>query len=240
MRDAFSSGIKRWWASFAREQQTALVILIVCGTLGFAFSFVYLRQQIRSPFDLSLARVLRAEQALREKTAAVEQEDPSEQTLRERDTDRDGLSDWMELNAYRTSPYLSDSDSDGIPDSVEIAQGADPNCPKDKQCGAVGAAEAFGVSSSTFSDLLSASRIVPSPREVTLGDASGTSGAQAFLENPPEPASMNGAETRAYLKANHLVSEEDLQKLPDDMVKQIYTAAYQEAIRIRAAQQPSQ
>ena len=51
------------------------------------------------------------------------------------DTDGDGLSDWAELNTYKTSPYLADSDSDGVADADEIKAGADPNCPPDRDCG---------------------------------------------------------------------------------------------------------
>ena len=50
------------------------------------------------------------------------------------DTDKDGLSDFDELNLYKTSPYLADSDSDGISDKVEIDALEDPNCPKGYVC----------------------------------------------------------------------------------------------------------
>ena len=36
--------------------------------------------------------------------------------LSTRDTDQDGLSDFDEINIYQTSPYLKDSDSDGVDD----------------------------------------------------------------------------------------------------------------------------
>ena len=51
--------------------------------------------------------------------------------LRLKDTDLDGLS---ELNVYRTSPYLKDSDSDGKSDSDEIAAQTDPNCAPGQNC----------------------------------------------------------------------------------------------------------
>lgn len=49
-------------------------------------------------------------------------------SLHSKDTDSDGLSDYDELYAYDTSPYLADSDSDGTTDSSEVAAGTDPNC----------------------------------------------------------------------------------------------------------------
>lgn len=55
--------------------------------------------------------------------------------LQTTDTDEDGLSDFDELYAYETSPYLKDSDSDSISDSEEIRNGTDPNCATGKTCG---------------------------------------------------------------------------------------------------------
>ncbi|HBU27729.1 TPA: hypothetical protein DEB00_01265, partial [Candidatus Uhrbacteria bacterium] len=40
-----------------------------------------------------------------------------------------------ELNVFRTSPYLADSDSDGFDDNQEIKSGNDPNCPVGQDCG---------------------------------------------------------------------------------------------------------
>lgn len=63
--------------------------------------------------------------------------DPQEQIneeLRTLDTDKDGLNDYDELYLYSTSPYLVDSDSDGVSDDEEIASGKDPNCPGSQDC----------------------------------------------------------------------------------------------------------
>lgn len=58
----------------------------------------------------------------------------SEADLKNKDTDKDGLSDWDELNIYNTSPYLEDSDSDGFTDKNEIDSDNDPNCPTNRDC----------------------------------------------------------------------------------------------------------
>ena len=42
------------------------------------------------------------------------------------DSDADGVSDCDEIHVYDTDPWLADSDGDGIPDGVEIADGTDP------------------------------------------------------------------------------------------------------------------
>ncbi len=50
------------------------------------------------------------------------------------DTDGDELTDWDELNVYNTSPYIPDSDSDGILDGVEVQNNLDPTCHNQKVC----------------------------------------------------------------------------------------------------------
>ncbi|MDD2807425.1 MAG: hypothetical protein PHW95_02820 [Patescibacteria group bacterium] len=54
--------------------------------------------------------------------------------LKGKDTDNDGLSDYDEIYIYGTSPYLPDSDSDGIPDKTEIANHTDPTCALNNNC----------------------------------------------------------------------------------------------------------
>lgn len=56
------------------------------------------------------------------------------ESLRTKDTDTDGLSDYDELYVYQTSPYLADSDSDASTDKAEIDRGSDPNCPDGQSC----------------------------------------------------------------------------------------------------------
>jgi hypothetical protein len=54
--------------------------------------------------------------------------------LRNKDTDKDGLSDYDELYIYDTNPYLEDSDSDNYSDKEEIDTDNDPNCPRGRTC----------------------------------------------------------------------------------------------------------
>lgn len=57
--------------------------------------------------------------------------------LQNKDTDSDGLSDYDEINVYKTSIYLKDSDSDGVDDKTEVEKGTDPNCPTGRNCSEV-------------------------------------------------------------------------------------------------------
>ncbi|MFA5069833.1 MAG: thrombospondin type 3 repeat-containing protein [Patescibacteria group bacterium] len=103
----------------------ALVGLI--GVVALFLGFMQLLQQIRSPFlpeDVTLSNA-----------ALLTNEQLSEiNNLRSADTDGDGLFDYDELYVHNTSPYLKDSDSDGISDKEEVTNGTDPNCPSGQDC----------------------------------------------------------------------------------------------------------
>jgi len=45
------------------------------------------------------------------------------------DTDRDGLTDWSEINIYETDPLINDTDNDSLPDGWEIKYELDPKIP---------------------------------------------------------------------------------------------------------------
>ncbi len=52
----------------------------------------------------------------------------------QRDTDNDGLTDYLETQVYGTSAYLADTDSDGFSDKQEVDQGTNPVCPEGRDC----------------------------------------------------------------------------------------------------------
>ena len=93
------------------------------------------------------------------------------------DTDHDGLSDYDEINIYHTSPYLEDTDSDGIPDGTEVKNGTDPNCPTGKVCNGtdntINASSTAITASSTSANIpaLSIPADVASSSQQTLQDA---------------------------------------------------------------------
>ena len=58
----------------------------------------------------------------------------TDEELKAQDSDRDGLNDFEELKVYGTSPFISDTDSDGASDKEEVDAGEDPNCPDGQVC----------------------------------------------------------------------------------------------------------
>ncbi|MEI7741808.1 MAG: hypothetical protein WCJ29_04870 [bacterium] len=137
---------------------------------------------------------------------ATPDDDPNA-ILKAKDTDFDGISDYDEINFYSTSPYLADSDSDGIDDKTELVRGTDPNCPQGKQCSMVTELRAELKPSDLFVK-------VPEPvAPVASLDA------LASLKN------MSPTEIRALMKKNGM-TDDVLSKLSDeDLVK-----AYQDAL----------
>jgi hypothetical protein len=230
-------GFRYWWSSLTSEQRLSAAVLSICGVLALGLAFNQLHAQVWSPFMVPKAVLERARAFL------AQQQDDTQQTeaLKTKDTDHDGLSDYDELYVYQTSPYLADSDSDGIPDAIEIAQGMDPNCPRGKTCvQALDTVASRASSTDAFGDLLDITQIPKAPTDLlTQGNASGVAGAQAFLAQPPAPSTMTAPQIRDYLLSNHLVSADQLDQLPDDKVVEVYTKAYEEALKIQAASQGS-
>jgi hypothetical protein len=129
MEDPFvRHSLRTVWRTLTREQRLSVGVLIVCGVVALTFSIVRVRSAIIRPFTTPVEELVTLRNML----------GPSERELLEKqkktDTDGDGISDYDESAVYRTSPYLRDSDSDGVTDNMEVAQGTDPNCPQGKVC----------------------------------------------------------------------------------------------------------
>lgn len=223
--------MKAWWNSLAREQQISVGILSVCGIIAVGLSAVHLRDSIRAPFMVPNALLKQSQEFF----AKQDQETKTLELQKTKDTDHDGLSDYDELYLYHTSPYLADSDSDGIQDAVEIAQGTDPNCPSGKPCGQpINVVAQSSTSSADFQDLLKSTKVPLAPTEVILGSGSSTAGAQDFLARPPDPAQMAPQQIRDYLLSHNLVRSDQLQAVSDADIVSIYQAAYEEAMRAQS------
>lgn len=116
-----------------KQSQRLLAVILVACVAAFFFGFFHILNTIRTSTGAD-----KLAQANTNALGAVGQEI---QTLKSKDTDGDGLSDYDELYVDKTSPYLKDSDGDGTSDSAEITQGTDPNCPQGAVCSALGQPE---------------------------------------------------------------------------------------------------
>jgi hypothetical protein len=184
-----------------RNQKLSLAGLTVFGVLIVVFWAISLNNQIRAPLLF--------------KVAADNQSAPSaaadEEKLKTQDTDGDGLSDWDEKNVYFTSAYLADSDSDGIPDGVEVKNSTDPNCPQGKICNAPAAVPPALVASSS-----SAAGSLPENLFIDTGSASGTDAELNKILTCQDMAVL-----RKYLLDSGGINQQALDKLSDADLQQM-------------------
>lgn len=111
-----------------KRQKQIFGVFLFIGIFALAFGIYQLNHQLRSPFKIQ-------EKSNTNNQASTSTDELAAlNNLKTRDTDEDGLSDYDELYFYSTSPYLDDSDSDGIKDKNEVEAGTDPNCPEGKDC----------------------------------------------------------------------------------------------------------
>lgn len=112
-------------------QKIAAGVLAVLAVFVLIMWFVQFKKSISEPFEYKSNKSEEEQASVCQGPDCAED---SEESLRAKDTDSDGLSDWDELYFYKTSPYLEDSDSDGFTDKQEIASDNDPNCPIGRDC----------------------------------------------------------------------------------------------------------
>lgn len=174
---------------------------------------------------------------------AINQLFDDEQTRLQRiDTDGDGLNDYEELNFYNTSPYIADTDSDGIDDALEIANGSDPICPSGADCELYNPSEdnnavdaTVGVSSlltdsvdtsDTLLDAIAgAAAVTESVNTNGTPNASATSTATFTTLDPEAQATIAALLTdpeaiRALLRQSGSLSEEQIASFSDDVLLQ--------------------
>ncbi len=112
--------------NFDKRHKVGLSLLIVAMISITVLWVIQLRRNIIEP--------LYAQPSTNESTNSVASNIETDMTLKTKDTDSDGLNDWDELNLYKTSPYLADTDSDTFDDKKEIESGNDPTCPEGQTC----------------------------------------------------------------------------------------------------------
>ncbi len=181
----------------AKDHRAALGALAALTAAVLVLSFLQFKNSVRAPFE----RRGPGYQSLAEREAAAAE---AEKTT---DTDNDGLSDYDELYVFRTSPYLEDTDSDGINDGTEVNSNQDPNCPQGKSCD--GGGEAVSEAGRTFE--------VPNSIQPNLNFAGGAS---LLAEFDPESV-------RALLRGAG-VADDVLSKVDDETLKKLYEQALQQ------------
>lgn len=107
-----------------RERKVGFLFLLLFAIMTVGLGVLQLRNTIYGPFVVRGADKDDENFVLADETTRLQQID----------TDRDGINDYEELYFYETSPYIEDTDSDGVQDKVELDEGGDPLCPKGQDC----------------------------------------------------------------------------------------------------------
>lgn len=108
-------------SGLSKTQKMGFILLFVFAIFAVGLGILQIRNNMYAPFALN-----------NEIPPLDSTQINSVDALKYRDTDHDGLSDYDELYVYGTSPYLADTDSDGVPDGVEIQNGTNPLCDEKK------------------------------------------------------------------------------------------------------------
>lgn len=205
------------WQLLTREQQISVVILAICGGCAITLSLFRIQASIQEPFLVRKDTLLNAK-----KLIGLTEQQKLERDQRI-DTDGDSLSDWDEVNTYKTNPNLRDSCGDGIPDNVRVATGKNLAC-----------AGISGSSQIDTSGLKADSTLSPVDIAVPGGAAGNaaaavktplpsTSDPQAFLQQmlPRDPKLI-----REMLKGK--VDAARLQQISDEDLLKLFDAALQD------------
>ncbi|HLD60610.1 MAG TPA: hypothetical protein VJA27_00545, partial [Patescibacteria group bacterium] len=117
------------FSALRKEQKIGFFLLLIFALLTVGLGALQIRNTMYAPF------------ALNNKVPSILKDEVNNiEALSFRDTDFDELNDFDELYVYNTSPYLPDTDSDGIRDKKELEGGTNPLCAEGKDCGGVVAA----------------------------------------------------------------------------------------------------
>ncbi|MDO8581515.1 MAG: hypothetical protein Q7S16_01450 [bacterium] len=209
--------------SSAQPKPTKGVVLAIFLLAIFAaiFGVMRFRQQLYAQKNENKRRVTLAKEQEQQSLSSAMNETLA---LQQKDTDGDGLSDYDELNRYKTSPYLKDSDSDTFDDNAEIASGNDPNCPKGQDCAIADMTSktTLGVdpTPSVMQGIVPNSLIAPPlapPLKATAELAGRGGGTSALPPFSPDTA-------RAMLKQAGL-TDDQIQQFDDATLKEMYDEA---------------
>lgn len=218
------------WKNFSSQQKLGLAVFLVIGMATAVLGFARIKKNIALPFVRREGLVFKSSEEL---------EREREQKLKALDTDNDTLNDYDELYVFRTSPFLEDTDSDGLIDGQEVATNSDPNCPKGKTCRQPRLSNETTVATAPGATPAATGPATgPAQQEVILAAITETFGDPATLT--PEIiadrlATMSSAELRTFL-VKVGIPENVLQKADDATLRKLLTESLAEISS--AAQQP--
>lgn len=199
--------------SLDKNQKIAMAVLTV-----FAF-FIVIMWMVQFKRGLTEPFAYKGGDEVETRLSASLQAD-SDEALKAKDTDGDDLSDWDELNLYKTSPYLEDSDSDGFTDKQEVESGKDPNCPAGRDCsgapiGAGNEATSLGENSNNLQDLINQFNSNLNTSEPSSG------GTNDLLQGSIDAATLRQLLLQSGMDKNALdqISDEELVKSYSEMLK---------------------
>lgn len=198
--------LERSKKQLTHEERVAFRFLAACGVGAVIFGALSFVSDIKKPFLVSYTGPRYVSSAEKESEQAALQ--------RISDTDSDGISDYDELKIFGTSPYITDSDSDGRPDGTEIFEGGDPNCALGKVC----ASSELLQGGATTSFLEAQAPTAPNAEIPTLSDTVGA------LQN------LSVEEVRQFL-ADSGVDTAAIAGLTDEQVMTLYQDALGAAVQ---------
>ena len=150
------------------------------------------------------------------------------------DTDGDGLSDYNELFAYHSSPYLFSTAGDNISDGVKVEKGENPSCPEGKSCSLVNVLIPADGNSNLNASYLRQALVAAGVSQETLSNTNDSSlmdlyqrvvnGATNANINSPtvgDLTNLSGSSIRSLLTQNG-VSADTLSKVDDATLEQIF------------------
>lgn len=224
-----SSGGQGWsWKKANSNQKIAFIIFVVSAVFLLFLSGASVFDGIQAPFRGSVQDLIKNKDLL--KDPIVEQEKLERRT----DTDGDGISDWLETNTFKTSPYLWSTAGDDVPDNVKLALGENPLCKHGEKCTPNPMRFDLGSSTLPYADLLDSQKSVKeistyltgnSKMAETLKQEAGQAGASMDLRSqvPTDPAII-----RKALLDTGKVTKEQLEGVTDGQLMQMVNQAIED------------
>jgi len=210
---------------YSKNQKIAAAVLAIFAVFIIILWLVQLKMTISQPFVY---------QGGSQDQSANTSTQNSDEALKSKDTDGDGLSDYDELYVYHTSPYLADSDSDGISDGEEVRRGTDPNCPEGRNCTSSGIVNGdqsvvqpgqATQDNSALNNLLNQFGVTPQPATSTAPanpSNTGNTSASSIMPSNMDAATLRQLLINAGMDKNVLdqISDQDLMNSYQQMLNQ--------------------